>query len=41
MDVSRAIVGGVWNLNPFPQVGGYDGTINGTHAAFFRVLEAQ
>jgi len=36
-----AIVGGVWNLNPFPQVGGYDGTINGTHAAFFRVLEAQ
>ncbi len=34
-----AIVGAVWNLNPFPSVGGYDSTLNGTHAAFFQVLE--
>ncbi len=34
-----AIVGAAWQINPFPSVGGYDASITGTHAAFFRVLE--
>ncbi len=34
-----AVVGAVWNLNPFPATGSNDATINGTHGAFFRLLE--
>lgn len=32
------VVGTVWHLNPFPATSGLDATINGTHGAFFRVL---
>jgi hypothetical protein len=32
------VVGAVWHLNPFPATPNQDATINGTHAAFFRVL---
>lgn len=31
-------VGAVWHLSPFPATPNQDATINGTHAAFFRVL---
>ena len=34
-----AIVGAVWHLNPFPATGSNDKTIDGQHAAFFRLLE--
>jgi hypothetical protein len=34
-----AIVGAVWNLNPFPATGSNDKKIDGLHAAFFRLLE--
>jgi hypothetical protein len=34
-----AVVGAVWNLSPFPATAGNDGTINGTHGAFFQLLE--
>lgn len=40
-DGSWAIVGSVWQLNPFPSVGGYDSALTGTHGAFFQVLEEQ
>ena len=33
-----AIVGAVWNLNPFPSTTGLDAKIDGQHAAFFQVL---
>ena len=33
-----AVVGAVWQLNPFPATPGLDGQINGLHAAFFRLL---
>ena len=32
------VVGAVWHLSPFPATLNQDATINGTHAAFFRVL---
>jgi hypothetical protein len=34
-----AVVGAVWQLNPFPATAGNDSTINGTHGAFFQLLE--
>lgn len=34
-----AIVGAVWQLNPFPATGANDSQLNGTHGAFFRLLE--
>jgi hypothetical protein len=34
-----AVVGAVWNLNPFPATAGNDSAINGTHGAFFLLLE--
>jgi len=34
-----AVVGAVWQLSPFPATSGNDGQIDGTHAAFFRLLE--
>jgi len=33
-----AIVGAVWQLNPFPATAGQDAQIQGQHGAFFRVL---
>jgi hypothetical protein len=32
------VVGAVWHLSPFPATANQDAIINGTHAAFFRVL---
>jgi len=34
-----AIVGAVWKLNPFPATGNNDKKVEGTHGAFFRLLE--
>jgi hypothetical protein len=37
-DGTWVVVGAVWHLNPFPATSGLDAAINGTHGAFFRVL---
>ena len=38
-DGTWIVVGAVWHLNPFPATAGRDSVINGTHAAFFRILK--
>lgn len=38
-DGTWLVVGAVWRLNPFPATAGRDSVINGTHAAFFRILQ--
>ena len=40
-DGTWAIVGSTWNMTPFPSTAGQDNQIDGTHAAFFTILELE